>query len=443
MGDVMAPEWNLEDEVTLLAAQALKRHPPTPLPVFPDDGDPPSEQRQANQDKDDEALDLDGDEDDLEPPSYIPYLVSSATECLAYILDIMATHTPARAPSLQNRVEPIHWQSILNALAARGNTRFMDAQIMQNVSSRLQAVYGEPDKPDHESSTVLLMFTCVVRQGVHRIQIIAAAKKKLSDLMTAAEASIFEVPPVLSEKRRHREIGSRVPPKGRRRGSDEEFNKKNWTWKKRKGKAPELPHDEEEDDEWIDLDRGGATSPPRRSKRKRDTVNYVPQELDDSLHEKGGPRVPEGAMPLPTRKRRTRKKANPVGEVPMELDDAPHIEGEGEVTISLTPPAKRKRKKKSVVKTAVDIPMELDDPPHEEDAEMEAESVHAVPGSPASPVGRKKARKKVDPVVDVPSEPDDPQQEFEEGGDGETEVESRVNDAATTAQAEYKGKGDS
>ena len=127
-GDVIAPEWNLEDEVTLLAAQALKRHPPIPLPVFPDDCDPPSVELQVSENKDDEALDLDGDEDDLEPPSYIPYLVSSATECLAYILDIMATHTPARAPSLQNRIEPINWQSVLNALAARGNTRFMDAQ---------------------------------------------------------------------------------------------------------------------------------------------------------------------------------------------------------------------------------------------------------------------------------------------------------------------------
>jgi hypothetical protein len=135
VGDVIAPEWNLEDEVTLLAAQALKRNPPIPLPVFPEDGDPPAEQRQANQNKDDDALDLDGDEDDVDPPSYIPYLVSSATECLAYILDIMATHTPARAPSLQNRIEPINWQSVLNALAARGNTRFMDAQYVFLFSS--------------------------------------------------------------------------------------------------------------------------------------------------------------------------------------------------------------------------------------------------------------------------------------------------------------------
>ena len=41
--------------------------------------------------------------------------------------------------------------------------------------------------------------------------------------MTAAEANIFEPPPVPSETRRHPEIGSRVPPKGRR--LDEEFNK--------------------------------------------------------------------------------------------------------------------------------------------------------------------------------------------------------------------------
>ena len=103
---------------------------------------------------------------------------------------------------------------------------------MQNVSSRLQTVYGEPAKPNHGMlgiqspkviSPVLLIFLCVYREGAHRIQVIAAAKKKLSDLMTAAEASIFELPSGPFETRRHQEFGSRVPPKGRR--DDEEFNK--------------------------------------------------------------------------------------------------------------------------------------------------------------------------------------------------------------------------
>ena len=167
-----------------------------------------------------------------------------------------------------------------------------------------------------------------------------------------------------------------------------------------------------------DVEPGGATltkSSPRRSKRKREAVNYVPQELDDSLHEKG--EVPEGAMasppPLPTRKRRTRKKVNPVGDVPMELDDTPHKEGQGMEggsgpmpTVSLTPPAKRKRRKKLVVNAAVDIPMDIDyDPPHEEAGEVEVESVHGV-----------------DSVLDAPSQPSDPPQEG--GSDGETEVES-------------------
>lgn len=187
-----------------------------------------------------------------------------------------------------------------------------------------------------------------------------------------------------------------------------------------------------------DVDPGGATlatPPTRRGKRKRETINYVvdvPQELDDSLHAKGG--VPERAVAslplLPTRKRRTRKKANSARDVPMELsDDTPHKKGEGmdgegglrmpgEATVSLTPPAKRKRRNRSVVNAVVDIPMEL---LHEEDEEMEAESVHVMPGEAATPVRRKRPRRKVDPV---PCEPDDPPQLEEEGGDGETEVES-------------------
>jgi hypothetical protein len=73
-----------------------------------------------------------------------------------------------------------------------------------------------------QSHLLSLILLCLW-EGVHRIQVIAAAKKKLSDLMTAAEASIFELPPGPFDTRHHPEIGSRVPPKGRR--LDEEFNK--------------------------------------------------------------------------------------------------------------------------------------------------------------------------------------------------------------------------
>ena len=102
---------------------------------------------------------------------------------------------------------------------------------MQNVSSRLQAVYGEPAKPNHgmlgyKASPILLISLSVYREGVHRIEVIAAAKKKLSDLMTVAEASIFELPSGPFEARRHREFGSRVARKGRHeRQEDDEFNK--------------------------------------------------------------------------------------------------------------------------------------------------------------------------------------------------------------------------
>ena len=92
---------------------------------------------------------------------------------------------------------------------------------MGNQISPIMVCWGYD--PSKSSPTVLLISLCVYWEGVHRIHVMAAAKKKLSDLMTAAEASIFELPSGPFETRRHREFGLRVPPKGRR--EDEEFNK--------------------------------------------------------------------------------------------------------------------------------------------------------------------------------------------------------------------------
>ena len=113
--DVYVPEWNLEDEIGLLAANALKLHPHPPLPVFPskssisgsnDDGD-------NNEDEDNE-----GNGDAL---SYISPLTNAASIYLSTILALLAAHTPNRPLSQQNRIEPIGWRAVLDMLSSCGD----------------------------------------------------------------------------------------------------------------------------------------------------------------------------------------------------------------------------------------------------------------------------------------------------------------------------------
>ncbi|KAF9266724.1 hypothetical protein L218DRAFT_821232, partial [Marasmius fiardii PR-910] len=94
--DVPAPDWGMEDEIEHLV-NLLQAH--------------------------DENLHLDGQESDssdldsletIDRPSFLPELTLTATNLLQSTLAAIAHITPARAPSLQNRLEPIGWETVLD-----------------------------------------------------------------------------------------------------------------------------------------------------------------------------------------------------------------------------------------------------------------------------------------------------------------------------------------
>lgn len=104
--DVYVPEWSLEDEISLLAANVLKLHPRPPLPVLPSQSFPSSD---------------DHDQGDGDIPSYLPPLTHSASTYLSTILALLIAHTPNRPLSQQNRIEPIGWRAVLDMLSSCGD----------------------------------------------------------------------------------------------------------------------------------------------------------------------------------------------------------------------------------------------------------------------------------------------------------------------------------
>lgn len=111
--DVPVPEWSLEDEVALLASLALK-HQHSPLLAE-------LEEQQEPDLGSEEALELDSDPEpdvDAENPVYIPYVTLSASNFLSSVLARVAAHTPLRPPSMQNRIGPIGWKTVLEVLAS-------------------------------------------------------------------------------------------------------------------------------------------------------------------------------------------------------------------------------------------------------------------------------------------------------------------------------------
>ncbi|KAJ7216653.1 hypothetical protein GGX14DRAFT_696376 [Mycena pura] len=112
--DVHVPEWGLDDEIAALVRQCLQ------------------------------TTAADEDVDDAEPPSYLPHLTHSASAFLSSVLALLAHHTPARPQSMQNRLNPINWKTVLDVVASCGD---VDAATIASVQARMEVIYGPYESP--------------------------------------------------------------------------------------------------------------------------------------------------------------------------------------------------------------------------------------------------------------------------------------------------------
>lgn len=144
-GDVYVPEWSLEDEVRLLATQALKaqlredEEPslPTNEPADPaidtstTDAPPAgdigpvaaSESGTANPAAEESLVDDSDDDEAVEellPPHVLSSLTASSGRFLSQVLALLAAYVPPSEKSMQNRVHPITWESIVDIVAVNG-----------------------------------------------------------------------------------------------------------------------------------------------------------------------------------------------------------------------------------------------------------------------------------------------------------------------------------
>ncbi|KAJ7704376.1 hypothetical protein B0H17DRAFT_1002960 [Mycena rosella] len=133
VNDVHVPEWGLEDEIGALVTLCLRNNPPK-IPQYA---------KSAQVEDGDEG---DADEDDEDPPPILPHLAQSASAFLASILALLALHTPARPQSMQNRLKPIGWQTVLDVLASCAEpahpNSLIDPAMISNVKTRMEAIYG-------------------------------------------------------------------------------------------------------------------------------------------------------------------------------------------------------------------------------------------------------------------------------------------------------------
>jgi hypothetical protein len=148
--DIHAPEFEFRDEIKALA-----------LHVF---------QNQRLEDSNDANTLLgDDDEDTILPPSLLDSLTLASATHLAQVLSALAAHIPLMEKSMQNRIKPIGWESVLDIVAATG---LVDAKsvsdpsdtfavmlaygclyysyfrnsIIENIQQQMGAVYGASER---------------------------------------------------------------------------------------------------------------------------------------------------------------------------------------------------------------------------------------------------------------------------------------------------------
>ena len=106
-GDVNVPEWNLEDEVKSVALQCLAAT-----------GGNEQLAHQAS------SVDDSSDLEDITESQLTSHAVNAITEStsrhLSQILALLAAYVPPNEKSMQNRVRPLNWESVLNIVIAHG-----------------------------------------------------------------------------------------------------------------------------------------------------------------------------------------------------------------------------------------------------------------------------------------------------------------------------------
>jgi len=130
LNDLHKPPWSFQDEIAIIASQALKLFPPPAFSKEPslseDDSSAHSDEVPSQDDGDDQHEDLDMDVDDPDHQSYLGFIAMSASTFLSNVLMLLSSNTPPRPPSMQNRIEPLDWRSVLEIVSVYGDNNVVD-----------------------------------------------------------------------------------------------------------------------------------------------------------------------------------------------------------------------------------------------------------------------------------------------------------------------------
>ncbi|KAF8875220.1 hypothetical protein CPB84DRAFT_1829212 [Gymnopilus junonius] len=268
--DVLIPEWSLEDEIAVVASQVLKSCPSPTFPVSPMEDDMEDEEdEEDDEDRTIRGRDLAFESDDPDYPYYVPYLTSVVANFLSVVLAALASQTPARPASMQNRIEPLNWRAVIDVVLSCGVPEFANSKVVENVIKRMETIYGPSILPlEGDKATSFRAVERMKAKEVAAEKFASALEKHMDELFTppyippSRSPSPAPVIPKLSRKLR-KEERDYIPKKRSRKDKGKGRQSKSTPG------ADQTPTDAN-NDPLVDKEQ-----PIRRSKRARTSVNYT------------------------------------------------------------------------------------------------------------------------------------------------------------------------
>ncbi|CDO74824.1 hypothetical protein BN946_scf184353.g5 [Trametes cinnabarina] len=173
-GDVHVPEWGLQEEVRHVAHQVLVS---TGQPSRLEDGEPFDLRYEdpAQLAEDDLVVPVNGPQEHPALSSVsLRALTSDSAAFLTRILALVAAHVPYADKSMQHRIRPINWETVVDVACTHGA---ISAEVAARVRSRMARLYPRA-QPDI----------------THRVRHLSSLKGPLREALSRADASMFTIP---------------------------------------------------------------------------------------------------------------------------------------------------------------------------------------------------------------------------------------------------------
>ncbi|KAI0827391.1 hypothetical protein BC628DRAFT_1418494 [Trametes gibbosa] len=193
-GDVHVPEWSLQDEVLHTAQEAMVSLKMTvKAKAEASDGGPDPQHGT-------ETASVLSDEEDGEisalPPVALRAMTADSAAFLARILALLAAHVPNAGKSMQNRLHPINWETVIDIACTHG---VISPGMAESVRDRMTRIYA-PSQPSSKYNHTSVPSLTNLSIAAQRVSGLSTLRSNLAHRLSELDSSLLDSPQHVSQE---------------------------------------------------------------------------------------------------------------------------------------------------------------------------------------------------------------------------------------------------